>query len=63
MFTLIRFDTHSTSLLLTIPPKKKLTYKITLTIGVKLHKRSINMLSVTLTHSRLCIQVHSFLKN
>ena len=62
MFTLIRFDTRSTSLLLTIPPKKKLT-KITLTIGVKLNERSINMLSVTLTHSRLCIQVHSVLKN
>ena len=61
MFTLIRFDTCSTSLLLTIPPKKKLT-KITLTIGVKLNE-SINMLSVTLTHSRLCIQVHSVLKN
>ena len=61
MFTLIRFDTRSTSLLLTITPKKKLT-KITLTIGVKLNE-SINMLSVTLTHSRLCIQVHSVLKN
>ena len=62
MFTLIRFDTRSTSLLLTITPKKRLT-KIALTIGVKLNERSINMLSVTLTHSRLCIQVHSFLKN
>lgn len=62
MFTLIRFDTRSTSLVLTITPKKRLT-KITLTIGVKLNERSINMLSVTLTHSRLCIQVHSFLKN
>lgn len=62
MFTLIRFDTRSTSLLLTITPKKKLT-KITLTIGVKLNERSINMLSVTLTHFRLRIQVHSVLKN
>ena len=62
MFTLIRFDTRSTSLVLTITPKKRLT-EITLTIGVKLNERSINMLSVTLTHSRLCIQVHSFLKN
>ena len=62
MFTLVRFDTRSTSLLLTITPKKRLT-KITLTIGVKLNERSINMLSVTLTHSRLCIQIHSFLKN
>ena len=62
MFTLIRFDTRSTSLVLTITPKKRLT-KITLTIGVKLNERSINMLSVTLTHSSLCIQVHSFLKN